>query len=217
MRTQNRIPDVTIESQNASKDIPRVNLCSSDFRTPFPPLTRDAHVLHARVLSWFLDAPAAPFGGYRTALAGKAAGKDVGMWFGLSVTAGALRMLVYAFPACDLRVSVAIDGTHYQTEIFTTSYLAALAPSSSSPVASVSLHGQSLSSHGSGSKKGKESTMWGDRPVLLDGVHQIYYETIKSIYQTPAYPSGVLSFTPFSLLAEIGLTQCVMDRIKNRC
>jgi hypothetical protein len=45
---------------------------------PFPPPTRPAHALHARLLSWFLDAPAAPFGVHRMALAGMAAGKDVG-------------------------------------------------------------------------------------------------------------------------------------------
>ncbi|KAJ7865096.1 hypothetical protein B0H13DRAFT_1078240 [Mycena leptocephala] len=33
------------------------------------------------------------------AFAGKAAGKDVGMWFGPSAVAGALRTLVGAFPA----------------------------------------------------------------------------------------------------------------------
>ncbi|KAJ7889668.1 hypothetical protein B0H13DRAFT_882906 [Mycena leptocephala] len=42
----------------------------------FPPPTRPA-----RLLSWFPNAPAAPFGVHRMALAGKAAGKDVGMWF----------------------------------------------------------------------------------------------------------------------------------------
>ncbi|KAJ7710636.1 peptidase C54, partial [Mycena rosella] len=38
-----------------------------------------------------LDAPTAPFGVHRMALAGKAARKDVGMWFGPSAVAGALR------------------------------------------------------------------------------------------------------------------------------
>ncbi|KAJ7619970.1 hypothetical protein DFH06DRAFT_69828 [Mycena polygramma] len=71
----------------------------------FPPLSRTAHALHARLLSWFLDAPAAPFGVHRMALAGKAAGKDAGMWFGPSAAAGALRTLVDAFPACGLGVS----------------------------------------------------------------------------------------------------------------
>ncbi|KAJ6523468.1 hypothetical protein DFH09DRAFT_1190380 [Mycena vulgaris] len=48
------------------------------------------------------------------ALAGKAAGKDVGMWFGPSAAAGAVRTLVDAFPACGLGVSVAADGTLYR-------------------------------------------------------------------------------------------------------
>ncbi|KAJ7442938.1 peptidase family C54-domain-containing protein [Mycena galericulata] len=51
---------------------------------PFPPTTPATFAAHARLLSWFLDAPAAPFGVHRMALAGKAAGKDVGMWFGPS-------------------------------------------------------------------------------------------------------------------------------------
>ncbi|KAJ7080094.1 hypothetical protein C8R44DRAFT_653854, partial [Mycena epipterygia] len=45
----------------------------------------------SELVSWFLDAPTAPFGVHRMALAGKAVGKDVGMWFGLSAAAGALR------------------------------------------------------------------------------------------------------------------------------
>ncbi|KAJ6600231.1 hypothetical protein B0H10DRAFT_2320514 [Mycena sp. CBHHK59/15] len=163
---------------------------------PFPPRTRHAHALHARLLSWFLDAPAAPFGVHRMALAGKAAGKDVGIWFGPSAAAGALRMLVEAFPACRLAVSVATDGTLYQTEVFAASHSPAFAPSSSS-AASVSSHGHS-SSHGSGSKKGKESKKWGDRPVLLllgirlglDGVNSIYYETIKSVGIAGGRPSS---------------------------
>ncbi|KAF7368158.1 hypothetical protein MVEN_00134800 [Mycena venus] len=160
---------------------------------PFPPRTRHAHALHARLLSWFLDAPAAPFGVHRMALAGKAAGKDVGMWFGPSAAAGALRMLVEAFPACGLGVSVATDGTLYQTEVFAASHSPAFAPSSSSAASVSSSHGHSSSSHGSGSKKGKESKKWGDRPVLLllgirlglDGVNPIYYETIKLLYTFP--------------------------------
>jgi hypothetical protein len=62
---------------------------------PFPSPTRPAYVLHARLLSWFLDAPAAPFGVHRMALAGKAAGKDVGMWFGPNAAAGALRFVCF--------------------------------------------------------------------------------------------------------------------------
>ncbi|KAJ7106383.1 hypothetical protein C8R44DRAFT_886253 [Mycena epipterygia] len=50
---------------------------------PFPPRTPAAHAAHAQLLSWFLDVPAAaPFGVHRMALARKAAGKDMGMWFG---------------------------------------------------------------------------------------------------------------------------------------
>ncbi|KAJ6467168.1 hypothetical protein C8R47DRAFT_1152898, partial [Mycena vitilis] len=81
---------------------------------PFPPQSRAAHAMHARLLSWFLDAPAAPFGVHPMALAGKAAGKDVGCGWGR-----ARRLtLVDAFPACELGVSVATDGTLYQTEVY---------------------------------------------------------------------------------------------------
>ncbi|KAJ7889656.1 hypothetical protein B0H13DRAFT_1887921 [Mycena leptocephala] len=83
---------------------------------PFPPPSRRTHALRARLLSWFPDTLAAPFGVHRMALAGKAVGKDVGMWFGPSAAAGALRTLVDAFPAAGLSVSVATDGTLYQTE-----------------------------------------------------------------------------------------------------
>ncbi|KAJ6495851.1 hypothetical protein DFH09DRAFT_1103743 [Mycena vulgaris] len=70
----------------------------------------------ARLLSLFLDAPAAPFGFgvHWMVLAGKAAGRDVGMWFGPNAAAGALRILVDAYPVCGLDVSVATDGTLYQ-------------------------------------------------------------------------------------------------------
>ncbi|KAJ7710953.1 hypothetical protein B0H17DRAFT_1027886 [Mycena rosella] len=47
------------------------------------------------------------------ALAGKAAGKDVGMRFGPAAVA-AMRTLVDTFPACGLGVSVATDGTLFQ-------------------------------------------------------------------------------------------------------
>ncbi|KAJ6611538.1 hypothetical protein B0H10DRAFT_2223937 [Mycena sp. CBHHK59/15] len=47
------------------------------------------HPVHdARLLSWFLNTTVAPFGMHRMALAGKAAGKDVGMWFGPSAATG---------------------------------------------------------------------------------------------------------------------------------
>ncbi|KAJ7718815.1 hypothetical protein B0H16DRAFT_1608276, partial [Mycena metata] len=174
---------------------------------PFPPQALAAHALHARLLSWFLDAPAAPFGVHRMALAGKAAGKDVGMWFGPNAAAGALRTLVDAFPICGLGVSFATDGTFYQTDVFAASHSPAISsssnPSSSHGHGSVSSHGHgrgstssSAYSHGSRRKEkdGKEETKrWGDRPVLLllgiklgiEGVNPVYYETIKLLYTFP--------------------------------
>ncbi|KAJ7843556.1 hypothetical protein B0H14DRAFT_2585694 [Mycena olivaceomarginata] len=82
---------------------------------------------------------------------GKAAGKDVGMWFGPSAAAGALM------------VSIATNGTLYQAEGFAALHSPASTPSSSSPV-SVSSHGHSSSSHGSCLKKSKK---WGDRPYCF--------------------------------------------------
>ncbi|KAJ7433638.1 hypothetical protein B0H11DRAFT_757814 [Mycena galericulata] len=167
----------------------------------FPPPTRAARAAHARLLSWFLDAPAAPFGVHRMALAGKAQGKDVGMWFGPSAAAGAVRTLVEAFPACGLGVSVATDGTLFQTEVFAASHspgaLAALHHVPAHSPSSSHGHGARSSSHGHGGhgKDGKkpETRAWGDRPVLLllgirlglDGVNPIYYETIKLLYTFP--------------------------------
>jgi cysteine protease ATG4 len=50
------------------------------------------------LLSWLLDAPAAPSGVHGMVLAGKAAGKNVGMWFGPSAAAaGALRFVYVSF------------------------------------------------------------------------------------------------------------------------
>ncbi|KAJ7712218.1 hypothetical protein B0H16DRAFT_1625925 [Mycena metata] len=178
---------------------------------PFPPQALAAHALHARLLSWFLDAPAAPFGVHRMALAGKAAGKDVGMWFGPNAAAGALRGNPRGrVPICGLGVSFATDGTFYQTDVFAASHSPAIS-SSSNPssshghgsVSSSSSHGHgrgstsaSAYSHGSRRKEkdGKEEAKrWGDRPVLLllgiklgiEGVNPIYYETIKLLYTFP--------------------------------
>ncbi|KAJ7494901.1 peptidase family C54-domain-containing protein [Mycena latifolia] len=179
----------------------------------------------ARLLSWFLDAPAAPFSVHRMALAGKAAGKDVGMWFGPSAAAGAIRTLVDAFPACGLGVSVATDGTLYQTEVFAASH---------SPAARAALHhstgpasshghghgharspGSSAHGHGhasSGHHAKPETKAWGDRPVLLllgirlglDGVNPVYHETIKLLYTFPQ-SVGIAGGRPSSSYYFIGV------------
>ncbi|KAJ7256442.1 hypothetical protein C8J57DRAFT_1517612 [Mycena rebaudengoi] len=58
---------------------------------PYPPSPRPPHVrtpCMRRLLPWFLDSPATPFGVHRMALA---QGKDVGMWFGPGAAAAAVR------------------------------------------------------------------------------------------------------------------------------
>ncbi|KAJ7644998.1 hypothetical protein B0H17DRAFT_1339095 [Mycena rosella] len=102
-----------------------------------------------------LDAPAAPFGVHRMALAGKAARKDVGVWFGPSAAAGALRTLVDAYPVCGLGVTIATDGTLYQTEVFAASHSpAALAAHSRASFAPSSSRGNGARSdaHGVGAR-----------------------------------------------------------------
>ncbi|KAJ7669634.1 hypothetical protein B0H17DRAFT_1086524 [Mycena rosella] len=64
-------------------------------RVGAPPRRRPSP--RARLLSWFLDAPSAPFGVHRMALAGKATGKDVGMWFGCSTAAATMRSVSCSF------------------------------------------------------------------------------------------------------------------------
>ncbi|KAJ7746924.1 hypothetical protein DFH07DRAFT_1062874 [Mycena maculata] len=132
--------------------------------------SRTRHAAYVRLLTWFLDTPApeAPFSVHRMALAGKDLGTEVGMWFGPSIAAGAIKTLVHAFPACGLGLSVATDGVLYQTSVFEASHT-------------------SLPDSDSG------SLSWGDRPVLLllglrlglDGVNPIYHETIKQLYTFP--------------------------------
>ncbi|KAF7325237.1 hypothetical protein MKEN_00568200 [Mycena kentingensis (nom. inval.)] len=147
---------------------------------PFPPTTPAEHASHARLLSWFADAPMAPFSVHRMALAGKKAGKDVGMWFGPSAAGTAVRTLVDGFPACGLGVAVAQDGTLYQTDVFAASHAPSVLLRSSA----------SGSSHGHGNARKRS---WGDRPVLLllgirlglDGVNPVYYETIKTLFRFP--------------------------------
>ncbi|KAJ7918714.1 hypothetical protein B0H13DRAFT_1991420 [Mycena leptocephala] len=150
---------------------------------PFSPTTtfnsedhtrsRARHAAYVRLLTWFLDTPApeAPFSVHHMALAGKDLGTEVGMWFGPSIAAGAIKALVQTFPACGLGVSVATDGVLYQTSIFEASH--------TSPTSEPDSETESLS--------------WGDRPVLLllglrlglDGVNPIYYDTIKQLYTFP--------------------------------
>ncbi|KAJ7620793.1 hypothetical protein B0H17DRAFT_1340698 [Mycena rosella] len=56
---------------------PRPDIAALETGVHPPPRRRPSP--RARLLSWFLDAPSAPFGVHRMALAGKAAGKDVGI------------------------------------------------------------------------------------------------------------------------------------------
>ncbi|KAJ7636027.1 hypothetical protein DFH06DRAFT_657448 [Mycena polygramma] len=135
--------------------------------------SRARHAAYVRLLTWFLDTPApeAPFSVHRMALAGKDLGTEVGMWFGPSIAAGAIKALVQAFPACGLGVSVATDGVLYQSSVFEASH--------TSPPSDPESETASLS--------------WGDRPVLLllglrlglDGVNPIYHDTVKQLYTFP--------------------------------
>ena len=79
------------------------------------------------------------------------------------------RTLVSSFPECGLAVSVAIDSTLYQTNVFAAS------------------HGDMNIRSPRRRYAGNSTTTWGDRPVLLllgirlgiEGVNPIYYDTIK--------------------------------------
>ena len=159
-------------------------------RPPYPVHTAD-YATYVQILTWFLDTPVqeAPFSVHRMALAGKELGTDVGQWFGPSIAAGAikyvslslffflflihprflLRTLVSSFLECGLAVSIAIDSTLYQTDVFAAS------------------HGDMDVSSPRRRQVDKSTTTWGDKPVLLllgirlgiDGVNPIYYDTIK--------------------------------------
>ncbi|KAJ7144641.1 hypothetical protein C8R44DRAFT_846331 [Mycena epipterygia] len=164
------------------------------------------------------------------ALAGKAAGKDVGMWFGPSAAAGAVRMLVDGFPVCGLGVSVATDGTLYQNEVFAASHAPA-SVAGHSQQSSAHSHGSygshtsnhshnsynshtSSTSHASSNSHGKSTAArgWGGRPVLLligtklgmDGVNPVYYETIKLLYTFPQ-TVGIAGGRPSSSYYFIGV------------
>ncbi|KAJ6560558.1 hypothetical protein DFH09DRAFT_1364741 [Mycena vulgaris] len=87
-------------------------------RLPFPPPT----TTRGSSRGYSIRAPGAPFGVHRMALAGEAAGKDFGMWFGPGAAASTIWMLVDTFPASGPGVSVATDGTLYQTEVYAASF-----------------------------------------------------------------------------------------------
>ncbi|KAJ7625161.1 hypothetical protein B0H17DRAFT_576185 [Mycena rosella] len=193
---------------------------------PFPPRTPAAHAEHARLLSWFLDAPAAPFGVHRMALAGRGQGRR--RVVEPSAAAAAMRTLVDAFPACGLGVSVATDGTLYQTEVFAASH----SPASLVALHAVHAHSSTAHSHSSsatparspGSSAGHsahskghgkpETKVWGDRavPLLLgirlglDGVNPVYHETIKLLYTFPQ-SVGIAGGRPSSSYYLVGVQE----------
>ncbi|KAJ7216682.1 hypothetical protein C8J57DRAFT_1599944 [Mycena rebaudengoi] len=79
---------ISLISFQSPSPLPHADLLPADPSLPaFPAPTARAHAVHARLLSWFLDSPAAPFG---MALA---QGKDGGMWFGPSAAAGAVSVI----------------------------------------------------------------------------------------------------------------------------
>ncbi|KAJ7249836.1 peptidase family C54-domain-containing protein [Mycena rebaudengoi] len=189
----------------------RLRLLFLSLHPAFPAPTPRAHAVHARLLSWFLNSLVAPFGVHRMALAGKAQGKDVGMWFGPSAAAGAVRTLVDAFPACGLGVSVATDGTLCQTEVYAASHTPVIAPrlkshhshgsqashtsytSSSSRASSLHAAHASSSSHAShvsypntssyaGSKPAATTKRWGDRPMLLLLGIRLGLDSVNPVY-----------------------------------
>lgn len=120
-----------------------------DWRRPDGVERSEDYARYVQIVTWFLDTPSpeAPFSVHRMALAGKDLGKDVGQWFGPSTAAGAIkyvalpsmtfeslcqyRTLVHAFPMSGLGVSVATDGTLYQTDIYAASHSSTTAPASS--------------------------------------------------------------------------------------
>ncbi|KAG8925659.1 Cysteine protease atg4 [Tulasnella sp. 418] len=143
---------------------------SRDWRRPLQPSMTEEYATYVKILTWFLDSPSpqCPFGVHRMALAGKDLGKDVGSWFGPSTAAGAIKTLAFAFPECQLAVSVAPDGVVFESDVYAASNWHSL---------------------GSSSRRQK----WGQKSVLvlvgirlgIDAVHPVYYEGIKSIFKWP--------------------------------
>ncbi|KAJ6580082.1 hypothetical protein DFH09DRAFT_1076988 [Mycena vulgaris] len=153
----------------------------------FPPTSPTAHAAHAHLVSWFLDAPAAPFGVHRMALAGKAAGKNVGMWFGPSAAAGALGTLVGAYPVCEPGVNVATHVMLYKTKVLAASYLRASSAHSSSR-GHRARSPASAPSSGHSHREVHGPWAWGDRLVLLRlgiRLNPVYHEMIKMLYTFP--------------------------------
>ncbi|KAJ7851011.1 hypothetical protein B0H14DRAFT_2581634 [Mycena olivaceomarginata] len=135
---------------------------------------------------------------------------------------GGVWILVDAFPAYGLRVSVATDGTLYQTEVYAASRSPAVpskALSYSRSRLSSSGHSQTSSAHSSGresvekgdgkAKEGKKG--WSARLVLLlldiwlglEGVNPVYHEAIKLLYTFPQ-SIGITGGRPSSSYYSVG-------------
>ncbi|KAJ7101654.1 hypothetical protein C8R44DRAFT_887868 [Mycena epipterygia] len=142
----------------------------------------------------------APFGVHRMAIAGKAAGKDVGCGLGpaqrlegaalpppflsLHPTDIGRGTLVDAYPVCGLGVNIATDGMLHQTEV------AQLVAREWGALAFVCVIVGPIARE---ARTRPETQAWGGRPVLLllgirlgsDGVNSVYQETIEMLYTSP--------------------------------
>ncbi|KAJ2925397.1 hypothetical protein H1R20_g11678, partial [Candolleomyces eurysporus] len=116
-----------------------------DWRKPSHPVLTSRYATYVQILTWFLDTPEAPFSIHRMALAGKELGVPVGQWFGPSVAAGALKMLVDDYPLAGIGIAIAAGhGVVYQTDVYAASHASPLETGSN-----------------------KSPRTWGDRPVLV--------------------------------------------------